>query len=113
MGMATDNPTPPEGAKSVVEQSDDSENFKLSPGEETIARLVTVEPVETEYGESAILTLETEDGEIVDLFARDEVKRAYKQDRLERGATYWIAKMADTQEVNGNEYYPTKLKQIE
>jgi hypothetical protein len=111
--MATDNPTPPEGAKSVVEQSDDSENFELSPGEEIIGRLVTHRQVETEYGESAILTLETEDGNVVDYFAKDEVKRAAKQGNLERGATYWIAKMAETREVNGNEYYPTKLKQID
>lgn len=111
--MATDNPTPPDGAKSVVQDAGDSENFELSPGEAVTARLVTFRKVETEYGESAIMTLETEDGDMVDYFAKDEAKRAANAGNLERGGTYWIAKMAETAEVNGNEYYPTKFRQIE
>jgi hypothetical protein len=112
--MATESdPTPPDGAKDVVQSGDNDENFELSPGEEIVARIVTIQPVESEWGESAILTLETEDGDFVDYFAKDEVKRAYRQDNLERGATYWIAKMSSTEEVNGNEFHPTKLKQIE
>jgi len=110
--MATDNPTPPEGAQSVTESSDDSDFRELSPGEAITARLLSMRPTESEYGESAILTLEDEDGEVFDYFAKDEVKTAAKQDNLERGATYWIAKMAETAEVNGNEYNPTKLRKV-
>lgn len=112
--MATDNPTPPDGATSVVEQSDHDDNFELSPGEAIEPRLLSSRHVETDFGESGILTLEIEDGErVVDYFAKDEVKTAYNADQLERGATYWIAKMAETEEVNGNEYNPTKLQRIE
>lgn len=112
--MATDNPTPPDGAKSVVSTDDDNEQFSLSPGEAITARVVQINPVETEFGDSAILTLELEDdGELVDYFAKDEVKRAVNNDALERGGVYWIAKMAETEEVNGNEYNPTQLRQIE
>ena len=111
--MATDNPTPPDGAKNVVQNSDDNDNLELSPGEEIIGRVVSINHVETEFGESAILTLETEDGDFVDYFAKDEAKQAANQGNIEQGSTYWIAKMAETAEVNGNEYNPTKFRQIE
>lgn len=110
--MATENPTPPEGAKDVVQQSDDSENFTLSPGEAITARLVSIQPTESEFGKSAILTLELESGEFVDLFAKDQVKKAYKQGNLKQGSTYWIGKHAETNEIDGTEYYPVDLKQI-
>lgn len=116
--MATDtNPTPPDGATDVVEQPDDDQ-FALSPGEDIIGKILTMRAVETEFpdggtGQSGILTLELEDGDVVDYFAKGEAKRAFNDDRLERGSTYWIAKMAEVEEVQGTEYNPTKLKKIE
>ena len=112
--MATDNPTPPEGAKKLASDDEDNDQFSLSPGEEITARVLTMRRVETEFGESGVLTLELqEDGEVVDYFAKDEVKQAFNAERIERGDTLWIAKGVDEKEIEGNSYHPTMCRQIE
>lgn len=111
--MATENPKPPEGAKTLGSSSNDGDQYELSPGEAITARVLTMRGVETEHGESGILTLELEDGDVVDYFCKGGAKRAFNEGEIEQGATYWIAKDVDEEEFNGTTYHPTRIAEIE
>lgn len=111
--MASDGISPPDGAKDVVESN--AESYNLEPGETFTGRLLNIRPTETEYGRSAQLTFELEDdGEIIQYFVEDEVKRAFKQDQLETGETYWIGKESTQASISssGNTYFPVRIKQL-
>jgi len=111
--MAADKPTPPKGARSVASDSDQDEQISLSPGESIQGRVLTMRQVETDYGESGIVTLELEDGEVVDYFCKGEAKQAFLSGSIDRGMDVWIAKDVDEEEYQGTSYYPTMFRVIE
>jgi hypothetical protein len=108
--MATEDPQPPQNAKSAVEETAYDDELDPTPGESYTGRILNITPQETDYGESAVLTLELEDEDrVVDYFCRSEAKRAYKQGNLERGQKIWLGVQTEVQEVNGTEYNPHEL----
>ena len=112
--MATEDPQPPSNAKSAVNETSNDDELDPTPGQSYTARILNITPKETDYGSSAVLTLELEDEDrVVDYFCRSEAKRAFNQGNLERGQKIWLGVKTEVQKVEGNEYNPHELYILE
>ena len=120
--MSKTKPTPPSGSTQVGAGSVDYDSFELEPGEAFTGRLVTTSHYDGDYGASCFATFELtdaghlpdfEEGDLVELFARSGLKRAYNDDELQRGGSYWVCKDTDVSEVNGNEFYEIEVRSLD
>ncbi|TKX45170.1 hypothetical protein [Halorubrum sp. ARQ200] len=114
--MSTERPTPPDGYEQFEGESPESDlpTVELGPGDVLEGLVLDLTEGEGEYGPWYRLKIKDESRGVVRYFAKDEVKRAAAQDRIEVGEQIWVA--MDTDEVtlerddgSTHDYNPTMV----
>lgn len=111
--MATEKPQAPEGfaPAAPANDSEDESDLNLDAGEEMTALVLQITEDEGEYGKWFRLKLKDVDGDrgVVNYFAKDEVKRALKADRIAEGDQIWLARDVTERSIgdDGDSYLPT------
>ena len=112
--MSTERPTPPDGFERFESDDPDSDvpTVELDAGEVLEGLVLDLTEGEGDYGPWYRLKIKDESRGVVRYFAKDEVKRAAAQDRIEVGEQIWVA--MDTDEVtlerddgSTHDYHPT------
>ncbi|WP_256412390.1 hypothetical protein [Halorubrum rubrum] len=114
--MSTENPTPPDGYERFESNDPDSDvpTVELGPGDVLEGLVLDFTEGEGEYGPWYRLKIKDENRGVVRYFAKDEVKRAAAQDRIEVGEPIWVAMKTDEvtlerEDGSTHEYNPTTV----
>lgn len=117
--LTTENPSPPEGYDEVEfenrRDSEGVEELELSPGETLEGRVVGLKDGESKHGDWFRLRVDSDGDDIVDYFAKGDVKRACREGKVRVGSTVWIAMMTETESFENDdgeeqEYHPTEIQ---
>lgn len=118
--MAADTPKPPEGFREESGGGDDGDvptvngDRPLEPGE--VLQGIVLDLVEGESARGPWYRLRIKDDQrgVVDYFAKDRVKVAAANEKIEIGEPIWIAKAVEEREFENNDgetvsYVPTRV----
>lgn len=114
--MATEEVTPPEGfaAFDAGGYDDDEPTVDLEPGETLQGIVLDVSEGENEHGHWYRLRLKDEERGVCRYFAKDQVKRAAREGRIEEGEAIWIGRAVTEETFTDDEgkerpYNPTNV----
>jgi len=117
--MATDRPTPPEGVDLFDDSGDpddDVPTVELEPGEVIDGTVLDILTDENEHGRWWRLTIKDEDRDpaVFNYFAKDDVKKAMRKEKVALGTAVWIARDTQEEEFTNDDgddrsYFPTVI----